>query len=55
LWLGRTGFKTPKAKLLKIPGVGEISADAIKNGDTFKEAEKELKQAERDDVRDYFL
>lgn len=43
-------FKTPKAKLLKIPGVGEISADAIKNGDTFKEAEKELKQAERDDV-----
>ncbi|MBN8653440.1 MAG: DNA-processing protein DprA [Cytophagales bacterium] len=43
-------FKTPKAKLLKIPGVGEISADAIKNGDTYKEAEKELKQAERDDV-----
>jgi len=47
-------FKTPKAKLLKIPGVGEISADAIKNGDTFKEAEKELKQAERDDVEIIF-
>lgn len=43
-------FKTPKSKLLKIPGVGEISVDAIKNGDTFQEAEKELQKAERDDV-----
>lgn len=43
-------FKTPKSKLLKIPGVGEISVDAIKNGDTFQEAEKELKKAERDEV-----
>lgn len=43
-------FKTSKSKLLKIPGVGEISVDAIKNGDTFQEAEKELQKAERDDV-----
>jgi DNA processing protein len=43
-------FKTPKGKLLKIPGVGEISAEAIKQGDTFQDAEKELKKAERDDV-----
>lgn len=43
-------FKTPKAKLLKIPGVGEISATAIKNGDTFHDAEKEFKKAEREDV-----
>ncbi|MBX2896277.1 MAG: DNA-processing protein DprA [Cyclobacteriaceae bacterium] len=43
-------FKTPKGKLLKIPGVGEISAAAIKHGNTFQEAEKELKKAERDEV-----
>jgi DNA processing protein len=43
-------FKTPKGKLLKIPGVGEVSAEAIKHGDTFKEAEKELKKAEREEV-----
>lgn len=43
-------FKTPKGKLLKIPGVGEFSADAIKNSHSFSEAEKELKKAEQDDV-----
>ncbi|HRE68296.1 MAG TPA: DNA-processing protein DprA [Cyclobacteriaceae bacterium] len=43
-------FKTPKGKLLKIPGVGAISAEAIKNGNTFHDAEKELKKAEREDV-----
>lgn len=43
-------FKTPKGKLLKIPGVGEVSAEAIKQGDSFLEAEKELKKAERDEV-----
>jgi DNA processing protein len=35
---------------LKIPGVGAISAEAIKNGNTFHDAEKELKKAEREDV-----
>ncbi|MCW5912291.1 MAG: DNA-processing protein DprA [Cyclobacteriaceae bacterium] len=43
-------FKTPKGKLLNIPGVGEISVQAIKHGDNFREAEKELKKAERDEV-----
>lgn len=43
-------FKTPKGKLLKIPGVGEYSAVAIKNSNPFTEAEKELKKAEREDV-----
>lgn len=43
-------FKTSKAKLVKIPGVGEISAEAIKNGQPFNEAEQELKQAEKQDV-----
>jgi len=47
-------FKTPKGKLLKIPGVGEVSAEAIKHGDTFKEAEKELKKAEREEVEIIF-
>lgn len=43
-------FKTSKAKLIKIPGVGEISAEAIKNGNPFKEAEQEIKQAEKQEV-----
>ncbi|MBX2916452.1 MAG: DNA-processing protein DprA [Cyclobacteriaceae bacterium] len=43
-------FKTPKGKLLKIPGVGEVSAEAIKHGNTFQQAEKELKKAEREEV-----
>jgi DNA processing protein len=43
-------FQTPKGKLLKIPGVGEVTADAIKKGKTFADAEKELKKAEKDNV-----
>ena len=41
-------FQTSKGKLLKIPGVGEISIDAINKGNTFHEAEKELKKAEKE-------
>jgi DNA processing protein len=48
-------FKTPKGKLLKIPGVGEISAQAIKNGNSFHEAEKELKKAEKDGTEILFF
>ena len=43
-------FKTPKGKLLKIPGVGEVTAEAIKSGNTFYEAEKELRKAEKEEV-----
>ncbi|MBN8575639.1 MAG: DNA-processing protein DprA [Cytophagales bacterium] len=43
-------FKTPKSRLLQIPGVGEKSALAITNQSAFDEAEKELKRADRDDV-----
>ena len=40
-------FKTPKGKLLKIPGVGEVTANAILAHKTFDEAEKEIKMAEK--------
>jgi len=41
-------FKTSRGKLLKIPGVGEVSALTIINGDCFTEAERELKKAEKE-------
>jgi len=37
-------FKTPKGKLLKIPGIGRITAESIHKGSTFHRAEKELKK-----------
>src|SRR5260221_1968135 len=43
-------FKTPKGKLLKIPGIGGVTAEAIKTENTLHEAEKELKKAEKEDV-----
>lgn len=48
-------FQTPKGKLLKIPGVGEVTADAIKKGKTFPLAEKELKKAEKENVSIIFF
>ena len=43
-------FKTPKGKLLKVPGIGAVSAESIKTGNTFHQAEKELKKAEKEEV-----
>lgn len=43
-------FKTSPTKLLKIPGVGELSVEAIRNSNTFAEAEKELRKAEKEEV-----
>ncbi len=40
-------FKTPKGKLLKIPGIGKVTADTIANELPFKSAERELKIAEK--------
>ncbi|NBW34887.1 MAG: DNA-protecting protein DprA [Cytophagia bacterium] len=40
-------FKTPKGKLLKIPGVGEVTANAILAHQTFDMAEKEILRAEK--------
>jgi DNA processing protein len=48
-------FQTPKGKLLKIPGVGEVTADAIKTGKTFPAAEKELQKALKDNVQLIFF
>ncbi|MBL7877365.1 MAG: DNA-protecting protein DprA [Cyclobacteriaceae bacterium] len=47
-------FQTPKGKLRKIPGIGDITVDAIKNGNTFREAEKELIKAEKEDTEILF-
>lgn len=43
-------FKIPKGKLLQIPGVGEVTAQAILNGQPFERAEKELRKAEKESV-----
>jgi DNA processing protein len=43
-------FKTPKGKLLKIPGIGSITAESIRTGQPFNQAEKEFRKAEREGV-----
>jgi DNA processing protein len=48
-------FKTPKGKLLKVPGVGEVTAEAIKQGKPFSQAEKEVKKAEAENVQFVFF
>ena len=48
-------FKTPKGKLLKIPGIGGITADLILKGKPFELAEKEITIAERLDVQFLFF
>jgi DNA processing protein len=48
-------FHTSKAKLLKIPGIGPITASSITNGDTYRVAEKEFKRAEKENVEILFF
>jgi DNA processing protein len=48
-------FKTPKGKLLKIPGVGTVSAEAIKNGNSIHEAERVIKKAEKEETEILFF
>jgi DNA processing protein len=43
-------FITPKGKLLKVPGIGEVTAETIRQGKPFADAEKELKKAEKENV-----
>ena len=43
-------FKIPKGKLLKIPGVGLVTAEAITGGKPFAQAEKEIRRAEKEQV-----
>lgn len=48
-------FQTPKGRLLKIPGIGTVTADAIRNGKCFREAEKEIRKAADEDVELLFF
>lgn len=43
-------FHTPKGKLLKIPGIGAVTAESITKGKPFSEAEKECRKVEDEDV-----
>lgn len=47
-------FKNPKGKLLKIPGVGEVTAESIRTGKTFERAEKEIAKAEKSNTEILF-
>jgi DNA processing protein len=47
-------FKKSKARLLKIPGVGEMTAASIHEGKAVSRAEKEIRLAEREDTRILF-
>jgi DNA processing protein len=48
-------FKLPKGKLQKIPGVGLVTAEAITQGKPFAAAEKEIRVAEKENVRLLFF
>lgn len=48
-------FKTPKGKLRKVPGIGEITAESIRLGRPFALAEKELRRAEKENARLIFF
>ncbi|HYG19711.1 MAG TPA: DNA-processing protein DprA [Ohtaekwangia sp.] len=41
-------FRTPKGRLLKIPGIGDVIAESIRTGGLYKEAEREIKKAEKE-------
>ncbi len=47
-------FKTPKGRLLKIPGVGEVLADAVIKQDVLKKAEEEIDWAEKREIEILF-
>ena len=48
-------FKTPIGKLLKIPGVGKVTAEAIRSGKLFDKAEKEITKAEKTNTEILFF
>lgn len=43
-------FQLPKGKLLRIPGIGPKTVEAVQNGKPFDRAEKELRRAEKEQV-----
>lgn len=48
-------FKKPKGKLLKIPGIGEVTAQSILTQKTFTLAEKEFHKAEKEKTEIVFF
>lgn len=48
-------FKTPRGRLLKIPGIGDVTAEVILKGNPFKAAEKEALKAEKENVQLIFF
>ena len=48
-------FQTPKGKLLKIPGIGGVTAETIKKGKHFDLAEREIRRAEKEEVQLIFF
>lgn len=48
-------FRIPKGKLLKVPGIGSVTAEAITQGKPFAKAEKELRRAEKEKVQLIFF
>ncbi|GHM98615.1 DNA processing protein DprA [Cytophagales bacterium WSM2-2] len=48
-------FKTPKGKLLKIPGIGPVTGESIFSGSTFHQAEKEFRKAEKNETEIIFF
>jgi DNA processing protein len=47
-------FKTPKGKLLKIPGIGDVTAESIIRQKSLLQAEKEFSLAEKQQVQIHF-
>jgi DNA processing protein len=48
-------FKTSKGKLMKVPGIGGVTAHSIVQGKPFKEAEREIVRAEKEGVELLFF
>jgi DNA processing protein len=48
-------FLLPKGKLLKVPGIGDVTADAIKKQKQFDRAEREIRKAEKEETNLLFF
>lgn len=48
-------FNIPKGKLLKIPGIGAVTAESIVQGKPFAQAEKEILKAQKENVELIFF
>lgn len=51
---GEQVFKTPRGKLLKIPGIGPATADSIGSGKSLTQAELEFRKAEKENAQILF-